>query len=135
MGGQLSSIRLFDIGSGQSKVIASFVDKLLDRIVWLPGGKGLLAIYQDPSTHYSRNQIGLISYPGGQFHAVTKDTNNYPSLTLSADAKTLATIQQRTLEKFYVFPATGTGANLPSPALSDEDDIGGFAWAEPAASI
>jgi serine/threonine protein kinase len=128
--GQLSAIRLFDIGSGQSKTIASFTDKLLDRTLWLPSGKGLLAIYQDPSTHYSRNQIGFISYPGGQFHAVTKDTNNYRSLTLSADAKTLATIQQRTLRSFYVFPATGTGASLPSPALPNEKDFGGFAWAE-----
>jgi eukaryotic-like serine/threonine-protein kinase len=128
--GQLSSIRLFDVGSGQSKAIASFADKLLDRIVWLPSGKGLLAIYQDPSTHYSRNQIGFISYPGGQFHAVTKDTNNYRSLTISADAKTLATIQQRTLRDFYVFAAAGTGATLPSPALSNEKDFGGFAWAQ-----
>ena len=130
MEGQLSSIRLFDAASGQSKAFASFADKLLDRIVWLPSGKGLLAIYQDPSTHYSRNQIGFISYPDGQFHAVTKDTNNYRSLTLSADAKTLATIQQRTLRDFYVFPAAGTGATLPSPALSNEKDFGGFAWTE-----
>jgi len=128
--GQLSSIRLFDVGSDQSKAFASFADKLLDRIIWLANGKGLLAIYQDPSTHYSRNQIGFISFPGGQFHAVTKDTNNYRSLTLSADAKTLATVQQRTLRSFYVFPATGTGTNPPAPALPSEKDIGGFAWAE-----
>jgi eukaryotic-like serine/threonine-protein kinase len=128
--GKLSLIKMFDIGSGQSKAIASFTDKLLDRMVWLPNGKGLLAIYQDPSTHYSRNQIGLISYPGGQFHAVTKDTNNYRSITLSADAKTLATVQQRILRSFYVFPATGTGTSLPAPALPREKDIGGFAWAE-----
>ena len=70
-------IRLFEIGSGQSKAIASFKDKLLDKMVWLPDGKGLLALYQDASTHYTRYQIGLISYPGGQFHAVTKDTNDY----------------------------------------------------------
>ncbi|MGB0035850.1 MAG: protein kinase [Candidatus Acidiferrales bacterium] len=128
--GQLSTIRLFDIGSGQSKAIASFADKLLDRINWLPSGKGLVAIYQDASTDYSRNQIGLISYPGGQFHAVTKDTNNYRSLTLSADAKILATVQQRTLRSFYVFSATGTGTNLPSPALPRERDFTDFAWAE-----
>ncbi|MGB2671930.1 MAG: protein kinase [Candidatus Acidiferrum sp.] len=128
--GQLSAIRLFDVASGQSKAIASFTDKLLDRTLWLSSGQGLLAIYQDPSTHYSRNQIGFISYPGGQFHAVTKDTNNYRSLTLSADAKTLATIQQRTQRSFYVFPATGTGASPPSPALPNEKDFGGFAWAE-----
>jgi eukaryotic-like serine/threonine-protein kinase len=129
-GDQLSEINLFDTGSGQTKTIASFTDKLLDRILWLPSGKDLVAIYQDASTHYSRNQIGLISYPGGKFHAVTKDTNNYRSVSLSADAKTLATVQQRTLRSFYVFPATGTGASLPGTALPNEKDFSNFAWAE-----
>jgi Tol biopolymer transport system component len=130
MGDQLSVIRLFEIGSGQPKTIASFADKLLSTMVWLPDGKGLLALYQDPSSQFIRYQIGLISYPSGQFHAVTKDTNNYSSLTLSADAKTLATVQQRTLRSFYVFPATVSGANLPSPVLPKERDVGDFAWAE-----
>ncbi len=129
VGDQLSVIKLFDIASGQSKTIASFKDKDLEGMIWLPDGKGLLVRYGDPSTHFSRYQIGLISYPGGEFHAVTKDTNNYRTLTVSADAKTLSTIQQRTLRSFYVFPATGTGASSPSPALPQEKEIGDFAWA------
>ena len=128
-GDQLSAIKLFDIGSGQSKLIATSKDRLLYRIVWLPDGKGLLALYQDASMHYARNQIGFISYPEGQFRAVTKDTNDYRTLTLSADAKTLATVQRRTLRNFYVFPAAGTGSNLPAPALPKERDISDFAWA------
>ena len=128
-GDQLSAIKLFDIGSGQSKLIATSKDRLLDRMVWLPDGKGLLTLYQDASTHYARTQIGFISYPGGQFRAVTKDTNDYRTLTLSVDAKTLATVQRRTLRNLYVFPAAGTDSNLPAPALPKERDISDFAWA------
>jgi Tol biopolymer transport system component len=51
-------------------------------------------------------------------------------LTLSADGKTLATVQQRTLRSFYAFPATGTGVNLPGPALPQEKDITDFAWVQ-----
>src|SRR3984885_3163451 len=123
-GDQLSLIALFDVGSGQSKTIATFKDKLLARVVWLPDGKGLLALYLDGSTQFSRNQIGFISYPGGQFHAVTKDTNSYTTLTLSADAKTLATIQQKALRSFYVFPSAGTGTTVPASALPEEKEIG-----------
>ena len=91
--------------------------------MWLPDGKNLLTLYQDPSTGYVRDQIGLISYPSGQFHAVTKDTNGYGTLTVSADAKTLATVQHRTLRSFYVFPAAGTAQNLPNPSLTQEKDL------------
>src|ERR1700733_2564586 len=129
VGDMLTVINLVDVSSGQAKAIASFKDKYFERLVWLPDGKGMLGIYQDASSHYTRYQIGFIGYPGGQFHAVTKDTNSYRTLTLSGDAKTLATVQQKTLRSFYTFPTTGTGANVPAPALSQEKDISDFAWA------
>ena len=50
------------------------------------------------------------------------------TLTLSADARTLATVQQKTLRTFYLFPASGTGANLPSPALQRESGVADFTW-------
>ena len=127
-GGQLSSIVLYDLASGKSEVAASYKDKVLRKQLWLPSGKGLVGIYQDQSTNFSRNQIGFTSLPGGQFQSITKDTNSYVTLTLSADAKTLATVQQKTLRTFYLFPASGTGANLPSPALARESGVADFTW-------
>ncbi len=129
LGDLLSVVKLFDTASGQPKQFASFKDKYVERIVWLPDGKNLLALYQDPSTGYVRDQIGMISYPSGQFHAITKDTNGYGSLTVSADAKTLATVQHRTQRSFYQFPAAGTAQNLPNPSLTEEKDLFHFAWA------
>jgi eukaryotic-like serine/threonine-protein kinase len=128
IGDMLTVINLFDVATGQAKPIASYKEKYFERLVWLPDGKGMLGLYQDPSSHYTRYQIGFIAYPGGQFHAVTKDTNSYRTLTLSGDAKTLATVQQKTLRSFYTFPATGMGANVPAPALPQEKDISDFAW-------
>jgi eukaryotic-like serine/threonine-protein kinase len=128
-GDQLGDVRLFDVASGQSKSIVSFKDKILRGLIWLPDGKGLLTVYEDRSTNFSRFQIGFISYPGGQFHPVTKDTNNYRTLTLSADAKTLATVQQKALRSMYVFPAAGTGPNPPNPSLAQEKQITDFDWA------
>ncbi len=127
-GGELSSILLFDLASGKSEVAASYKDKVLRKQLWLPSGKGLVGIYQDQSTNFSRNQIGFTALPSGQFQAITKDTNSYVTLTLSADAKTLATVQQKNLRTFYLFPASGTGANLPSPALARESNVADFTW-------
>jgi serine/threonine protein kinase len=129
VGDDLTAIKIIDMTSGESKTVASYKVNYLERLVWLPDGKNLLATYQDPSTNYARSQIGLMSYPGGQFRAVTKDTNSYTTLTLSADAKTLATVQRRTLRGFYVFPAAGTAGNLPVPTLPQERDLARVAWA------
>jgi serine/threonine protein kinase len=129
LGDELSTIRLIDIDSGQFKTIAGFNDKVIRRILWLANGKGLLCLYQGKSTGFTRFQIGLISYPGGKFQPVTKDTNSYDTLTLSSDGKTLATIQRKELRNFYLLPATGTGSSLPNPALSQEKSMDDFAWA------
>ena len=129
LGDQLSVIKLFDLAGGEPQTITSFKDKYLGRILWLPDGKALLTTYQDPSTGYARFQIGLIAYPGGQFRAVTKDTNSYVWLTASADGKTVATVQRKILQSFYVFPSGGTGGNAPSATLTQEKDAGDFAWA------
>ena len=123
-GDELSSIHLYDVASGKSETVAAFKDKFLRKQVWLPNGEALLGIYQIGP----RTQIGITSIPGGQFQQVTKDTNSYVTITLSADAKTLATVQQKTTRSFYTFPAAGTGANPPAPVLPEEKDVSDFAW-------
>ncbi len=129
VGDQLSVIGLYDVASGKQEKAASFASKLLSTQAWLPDGSGLLELYQDQSTGFSRDQIGLVSLPSGQFSALTKDTNDYITLTISADGKTVASVQQRTLRNFYVFPATGTGSSLPSVSLPEDKDFTDFAWA------
>ena len=127
-GDNLSEIRLYDAVSGKSEVAADFKDKFLRKEIWLPNGKDLVGLYQDASTGFTRFQIAATSIPGGQFQQITKDTNNYSTLTISADAKTLATVQQKTFRSFYLFPAGGTGGSLPAPALAPEQGVEDFAW-------
>jgi eukaryotic-like serine/threonine-protein kinase len=127
-GDDLSQIQLFDATSGKSEIAAAFKDRLMRQQIWLPDGRALLGLYQGPATGFTRAQIGVTSIPSGQFQQITKDTNNYSTLTISADAKTLATVQQKTFRSFYTFPAAGTGANPPGPALTQEQGIEDFAW-------
>ncbi len=129
VGDQLSAIELYDTASGQVEKTVPFKDKWLEEQAWLPDGSGLLTLYQDASTGYVRNQIGVVSLPSGQFHSITKDTNDYHTLTLSADGRTAATVQQKTLRNFYTFPAGGTGASLPAPSLPQDKEFDDFAWA------
>jgi eukaryotic-like serine/threonine-protein kinase len=121
----LSAIDLFDVNSGKSTRLASFNDKLLDEVQWLPGG--LVFAYQQAGAQFSRSQIGSISSDGGPMHQITRDTNRYTTLTVSADGKTVATVQQKSTQSLYMLPGAGSQSADIKP-LSLSGDISGFNW-------
>jgi eukaryotic-like serine/threonine-protein kinase len=123
------SIQLLDLVSSKVQTLARFNDLPLNDIVWSPDGSGLLATYQRDIGFVARSQIGFISNPAGQFHTVTKDTNDYQTLTVSADGKTMATVQQRAAQTLYLMPATGFVGNPPNPATAQSNDAAMFGWA------
>ena len=123
-------IQLLDVASAKIQDFASVKSFVFYKSAWLPDGRGLFVQYRDVSGGLNRNQIGFVSYPAGQFYAVTKDTNAYNTLTLSADAKTLASVQSKRLFTVYSIPAAGTGANSPSPAIAQQQrGLLSFSWA------
>ncbi len=123
-------IQILDVASGKSQELADLKGLIFYKTVWMADGSGLYVQYQDVSAGLQHNQIGVVSYPGGQFRAITKDTNNYVSMTLSSDGKTLATIQSKHLFTLYVIPAAGTGPNTPNPAIPQQQKgLLTFAWA------
>ncbi|HZM10839.1 MAG TPA: protein kinase [Candidatus Limnocylindrales bacterium] len=123
------SIQLHDLVSSKVRILARFNDLPLNSIVWLQDRRGLLAAYQRDIGFVTRSQIGFISNPAGQFHTITKDTNDYQTLTVSGDGKTLATVQQKAMQTLYVLPATGFAGNPPNPALAQSKDAAMFGWA------
>jgi eukaryotic-like serine/threonine-protein kinase len=129
-GGTTAPIQLMDIASGKSEDFGGRPGVVFYKSMWLPDGRGLFTQYQDLSAGLNHNQIGFVSYPGGQFSAITKDTNNYESLSLSADAKTLATVQSKRLYTLYIVPAAGMGATPPNPAVPQQQKGSlNFSWA------
>ena len=123
------SIRLHDLVSSKVQTLARFNDLPLNSIVWLPDRRGLLATYQRDIGFVARSQIGFISNPAGQFHTITNDTDDYQTLTLSADGKTLATIQQKATQTLYLMPAAGFYGNPASPAQAQSESAAMFGWA------
>src|SRR5262249_24081553 len=72
------------------------------NISWLPDGKALAAVFSNADTSFSQQQVGLISYPRGEFHPITADTNDYLSLSVSADGATIATVMRHLMRDVYV---------------------------------
>jgi hypothetical protein len=98
------SLQLHDLVSSKVRTLARFNDLMLNSIAWLPDRRGLLATYQRDIGFVARSQIGFFSNPEGQFHTITKDTNDYQTLTLSAAGKILATVQQKATETLILCP-------------------------------
>jgi Tol biopolymer transport system component len=122
-------IQLHDLVSTKDQTLARFNDLPISEIAWLPDRRGLLAIYDRNIGFVTRSQLGFISDPGGQFHTVTNDTNDYGTLTLSADGKTLATVQRKATQILYLMPAAGFSGNPPNPAPAQSKDAAMFGWA------
>ncbi|HEV2387023.1 MAG TPA: protein kinase [Candidatus Acidoferrales bacterium] len=125
-----SAVDLYELGSGKIDRLATFTDKQVQKVAWLPNGSGLLVAYQLGPT--GRTQIGFVSYPAGVFRAITQDTNSYLTLTVSADGNTIATVQQKTLNNLYLLPGAGAAAAAPAPApaLPQERNADFFEWAD-----
>jgi len=123
------SIQLHDLVSGKDQTLARFNDLPIWAITWMPDRRGLLSIYDMNIGFVDRSQIGFVANPGGQFHTVTNDTNDYETLTLSADGKTLATVQQKATQTLYLIPAAGFSGNPPNPAPAQSKNAAMFGWA------
>ncbi|MGB6875007.1 MAG: protein kinase [Candidatus Acidiferrales bacterium] len=104
---QRSTVELFDAASEKVTTLTEFKDRIIFEMHWLPDGRGLAVLYSARPS-YLQQQIGYIAYPSGSFHAITRDTNNYQTLTLSSDGQMMATVQVKATRTPYLLPASGS---------------------------
>ncbi len=133
----LGGMKMFDLASGQMQPFVRFPDKVPVGMGWLPGGHDIALGYSRASFSGivpEHGQIGIVSYPQGTFHTVTNDTNTYSTLTLSADGKSLATVQVQTEGEVDILPASGKGTPTALGDVPHWQELMGFAW-EPSGQI
>jgi Tol biopolymer transport system component len=114
------TLSTFDVAKNQEAPLFSFADKRVTDVRWMPDGRGMVVLYVDKSTNFSRGQVGYVSYPEGKFEPVTNDTNNYNTLSLSGDGRTLTTIQSQQVGELDMLAATGGAAGQPIPGLAKQ---------------
>ena len=86
-------------------------------------------MYQEKGSNYGRSQVGLAPAAGGPIQPVTRDTNRYWTLTLSADGKSAATVQVRMSRSLHILPGTGSQGADSKPVLPPGQEVRGFNWA------
>jgi serine/threonine protein kinase/Tol biopolymer transport system component len=129
-GDQIGAIDILDVGTGKAHRLASFKDKLPIEIQWLPDGRALFFGYNDRGTR-SMGQIGFLRGAGDDIEPITRDANTYLTLTLSADGRTLATVQRRTYATIAVLSQAGGRFGEPRTVLSESNVIilwAGLSW-------
>jgi eukaryotic-like serine/threonine-protein kinase len=126
--GAFGGINLFDIDSGKIRLL-TYPDKAPFEVAHSGSGDGLFVIYRQKGPTVARGQIGYVTLADGQLRTISRDTNSYATLSLSADGKTLATVQQKAVTNFYVLPGEGSASADASPVASNGAQIQFFNWA------
>jgi Tol biopolymer transport system component/predicted Ser/Thr protein kinase len=117
-----------DAQSGATQTIGAGWGFLRD-VQWLPDGQSFLVTGVDFSG-MATPQIWRVAYPSGERSRVTNDLNSYIGASLSADGRSLATVQTETIAGIYVADGSGgeprrlAGTGGPGHA----DGTNGIAW-------
>jgi serine/threonine protein kinase/Tol biopolymer transport system component len=123
----IGGMNLFDVNTGKMQSL-TFADKVIFVVDWSSGGDGLFVIYQQRGPNFNRHQIGYVVVADGQLRPISRDINSYATLSLSADGKTLATVQQKVASNFYVLPGQGSPSADISPSASGGEHVAFFNW-------
>jgi len=127
--GALGGLATLNVGSSKVRTYATFSDVLTGDFEWMPDGNGLLALYsQKGPDYFQRAQIGFVPGGSSRINPITRDTSSYATLTLSADGKTLATVQTKNSQNLYVQRTGDAAAGEPSAVLSQGQLVNWFAW-------
>src|SRR5579862_4223748 len=119
------AVDLFDLSGLKERRLVGFPDKLPAEVKWLPSG--FIVVYQQTGPQFGHPQIGFVPSDGGELHPITRDTNRYATLTVSADGKTLASVQQKSTQSLYILPGAGS-QSADFKALPLGQQIGSFNW-------
>ena len=117
-----AAIETFDFLTGKSQRIATLKGKYPQEIHWSPDGQTLFANYLQTGINWSRAQVGFLRGTG-DIEPVTRDTNQYKTLTLSADGRTLATVLARSYATVSVLSGRGREFGNARPALSQSNEF------------
>jgi serine/threonine protein kinase/Tol biopolymer transport system component len=122
--GVMSDIDVFDLANKKVSRLGTFKDDFVYQIQWMPDGRALIAVFGHKGSSLPRQQIGWISPRGGDPQPITRDTNSYGTLTISADGKTVATVQTKMDHELDLL----SGASVVTATLPDAQNLSAFDW-------
>ncbi len=116
--GSLGGLLAIDVDSGKREEKEVVSSRVYYEPAWLPGAGGLVATSIGGSLQSFYRQLGVLSYPAGEFRVLTTDTNDYYAPSASADGKSIAATQRHFVYQLGVSPAAKPDELKPIPLMS-----------------
>lgn len=104
----LGGLAMFDVATGKRDDVALNSDRIYYEPAWLPDGNGFVVSAASREMGLLQRQLGFLSFPKGEWRALTTDTNTYLHPSVSMNGKLIAATESK-----YVFSLGIAGANKP----------------------
>src|SRR5579872_2926081 len=101
------AIDAVDIDSSKVSHFVTFKDQFPYDIRWSPDGEILYTVYGQNGPRADIGQIGFLRKGGNEIEPITRDTNDYWTLSLSRDGRTIATVLRKTFGAIAVLSKLG----------------------------
>jgi len=88
---------------GEERRIGNPSDSSIMAVRWLPDMSGLIVNAIDASTR--QPQVYSVSYPDGTMRRITNDLNNYVGISITADGRSIVTLQMNSNRQIWNVPA------------------------------
>ncbi|MDQ6787482.1 MAG: winged helix-turn-helix domain-containing protein [Acidobacteriota bacterium] len=72
------------------------------QIVWRPDGSGFLMLAASEKTFL--NQLWSLSYPGGEAQNITNNSNNYQSISLTSNGRSIVAVRDEQEAHLWIMP-------------------------------
>jgi serine/threonine protein kinase/Tol biopolymer transport system component len=123
--GQNQKLVEIDVATGAQRPMPGRSWRSISDFTWLPDGSGyVLAGLQKSGVP---SQIWIVSYPGGRVRRVSNDLNDYYSISVSADGRTIASAQLDVASDIWVGSANAPD-NAKQISSGRQDGSRGIAW-------
>jgi len=126
-GEAMGYVEAFNLGTKQVATLASLTNNSVFDLKWLPDGRSLLVVYVTKGPRLEQAQIGLLS-ADGKLRPITRDTNSYSTLSLSADSRTAATVQVKNTRSLELTAIPASSHPAPPKALQEVADPRQVEW-------
>jgi serine/threonine protein kinase len=94
---------LLDVATGHESRLGTTDWGYLRQFAWLPGGSGIV-FAGSVGTQSLNSQLWLLTYPGAVARRITNDLNLYVGASITADGKSLLTIQATIASDIWIVP-------------------------------
>ncbi|PYX36414.1 MAG: hypothetical protein DMG81_16080, partial [Acidobacteria bacterium] len=126
-GDVLGHVDSFNLATKQVTTVASLRNDQVFSLKSLPGDRGYLAIVSPKAANGDQSQIGLISLRG-ELKPITRDTNRYITLTVSADGSSAASVQLKSTRSVALLDGNGAIPSSGEPALAQATGTRELDW-------